>query len=85
MDIVALKERIGGRVCLIGNIDLGYPFTRGTPAEVDAEVRDRIAAVGPGGGYCLGSSNSTTSYVPLDNCNAMREAAFRYGAYPISP
>lgn len=83
MDIAALKQRVGDRLCLIGNIDLGYTLTRGTPAEVEAEVRERIRTVGPGGGYCVGSSNSITSYVPLENYNAMREAVFRYGRYPL--
>jgi uroporphyrinogen decarboxylase len=48
---------------------------------VEAEVRERIRTVAPGGGYCLGSTNSITSYVPLANFNALREAAFRYGGY----
>ncbi len=84
MDMAELKRNVGDRLCLIGNIDLGYTLTRGTPREVEEEVRERIRTVGPGGGYCLGSSNSVTSYVPLDNFNAMREAAFRYGNYPLS-
>ena len=84
MDIQQVKARIGGRACLIGNIDLGYTLTRGRPAEVEAEVRERIRTVGQGGGYCVGSSNSVTSYVPLENYNAMREAAFRYGQYPLA-
>lgn len=84
MDIVELKKRVGDRLCLIGNIDLGYTLTRGTPQEVEEEVKERIRAVGPGGGYCVGSSNSVTAYVPLENFNAMREATFRYGKYPLS-
>ncbi len=83
MDIVEVKRKVAGRITLIGNIDLGYTLTRGTPAEVDAEVKERIRTVGPGGGYCVGSSNSIPSYVPLANYNAMREAAFRYGGYPL--
>lgn len=85
MDIVRLKQRWGERLCLIGNIDLGYTLTRGTPEEVDAEVRERIRDCARGGGYCVGSSNAVTNYVPLDNFNAMRQAAFRYGKYPMEP
>ena len=83
MDIVEVKRLVGDRLCLIGNIDLGYTLTRGTPREVEAEVRERIRTVGPGGGYCVGSSNSVPSYVPLENYNAMRQAAFQYGRYPL--
>lgn len=82
MDIAYIKRRWGDRLCLIGNIDLGYTLTRGTPEEVADEVRMRIQQCAPGGGYCVGSSNAVTSYVPLQNFNAMREATFRYGQYP---
>jgi len=83
MDIAEVKRRIGATMCVIGNIDLGYTLTRGTPQEVDAEVKERIRVLAPGGGYCVGSSNSVTAYVPFENFMAMREAAFKYGRYPI--
>jgi len=84
MDIREVKAEYGKRLCLMGNIDLGYTLTRGTPAEVEAEVRQRIRDIAPGGGYCLGSSNSVTEYVPIANYRAMLEAVGRWGAYPIS-
>ena len=83
MDINEVKQRYGDRLALFGNIDLGYTLTRGTPEEVRAEVRQRIRDLAPGGGYAVGSSNSVTRYVPLENFNAMREATFEYGVYPI--
>lgn len=84
MDIVETKRLFGDRLCLIGNIDLGYTLTRGTPAEVDAEVRERIRVLAPGGGYAVSSSNSVTEYVPFENYQAMRSAVAKYGAYPIN-
>lgn len=84
MDIVKLKRSVGDRLCLIGNVDLGYTLTRGTPEEVRAEVRLRIEQCAPGGGYCVASSNSIPEYVPFANFMAMREATLEYGAYPIS-
>ena len=83
MDIGEMKRRYGDRLCLMGNIDLGYTLTRGTPAQVEAEVRARLREIAPGGGYCLGSSNSVTEYVPVANFRAMIEAAQRWGTYPI--
>lgn len=83
MDIRELKAEIGGRACLIGNIDLGSTLTRGTPEEVAEEVKQRIRDVAPGGGYCIGSSNSIPYYVPVRNYRAMVEAALEHGAYPI--
>ena len=83
MDIAELKRAYGDRLCLIGNLDLNYTLTRGTPEEVRAEVAERIRTIGPGGGYCVGSSNSVTAYVPMENFHAMREAVFEYGEYPL--
>ena len=84
MDINAIKQQYGKRISIIGNLDLGYTLTRGTPAEVRAEVRQRIHDLAPGGGYAVASSNSVPEYVPLANFNAMREATFEYGRYPIA-
>lgn len=83
MDIAEVKRKYGHKLSLVGNIDLGYTLTRGTPEEVEDEVRQRIRDVAPGGGYGVGSANSVTEYVPLANFNAMREATFKYGKYPI--
>jgi uroporphyrinogen decarboxylase len=81
MDIAEVKRRVGRKLCLIGNIDLGYTLTRGTPEEVRAEVRERIRTCAPGGGYCVGSSNTVTNYVPLANYKAMIEASREFGTY----
>jgi len=83
MDIAEIKRDWGHRFGLLGNIDLCYTLPRGTPQEVDAEVRLRISQAGPGGGYCVGSANSVPEYVPVANYRAMVEAAFRYGRYPL--
>ena len=81
MDIVEVKRRYGDRLCLIGNIDLHYTLTRGTPQDVEAEVKARIETVGRGGGYIVSSANTVTSYCKLENVLAMRDAVARYGDY----
>ena len=83
MEMVALKRQYGGRLCLCGNINLDSTLTLGTPAEVEEEVKLRIRTVAPGGGYCCGSSNSVTEYVPFENYLAMLEATKKYGEYPL--
>ena len=84
MDISDVKQKVGDRLCVIGNIDLGSTLTMGTPGDVDAEVKQRVMDIGPGGGYCVGSSNTVTNYVPLENYKAMIEATFEYGEYPLA-
>ena len=84
MDIAEVKKRHGDHLCVIGNIDLGYTLTRGTPEETAEEVKERLRVVAPGGGYCLGSSNSIPEYVKPENFRAMVETTKKYGKYPIS-
>ena len=81
MDLVELKRTHGDRLSLIGNIDLIYTLTRGTPQEVAQEVRDRLRVLAPGGGYAVGSANSVTDYVPVENFRAMINATLEYGRY----
>lgn len=83
MNIVKVKKRYGGALCVIGNIDLGYTLTRGTPEETAEEVKERLHSVAPGGGYCLGSSNSIPEYVKPENFRVMVETTKKYGKYPI--
>lgn len=83
MDINWVKKEYGDRISIMGNIDLGYTLTMGTPEEVREEVRQRIHDLAPGGGYAVCSSNSVPEYVPYANFTAMREATFEFGTYPI--
>jgi uroporphyrinogen decarboxylase len=82
-DIAELKKQYGGRLCLCGNINLDSTLTLGSPEDVREEVKLRIRTVGPGGGYCCGSSNSVTEYVPYENYLAMLAAVREFGRYPI--
>ena len=82
MDIRLMKRDYGGRICLLGNVDLNT-LGVGTPAQVETEVRELIRDVGPGGGYILTSGNSLAGYLKPENVLALSEAAHTYGRYPI--
>jgi uroporphyrinogen decarboxylase len=82
MDMVKVKQEYGDRICLMGNVDLVL-LGRGTPEQVDAEVKELIRTVGPGGGYIITSGNSLASYLKPENVLAMAEAVEKYGAYPL--
>lgn len=82
MDIVELKARVEGRACLIGNIDVDL-LARGIPDQVSKLTARRIAEVGSGGGYVLGSSNTVPDYCKAENFRAMVETAKRVGNYSM--
>ncbi len=85
MDIYELKRRYGKKLTFFGNVDLGYTLTEGhgRPQDVRAEVKRLIRELAPGGGYAVASGSGLTRYVSLENFNALREATFEYGQYPI--
>ncbi len=83
MDIRELKKQYSDRLCLIGNLDLEYTLTRGTPEEVVATTKGLIRDLATSGGYCVGSGNSVPAYVPFENYLAMVETTLKYGKYPI--
>ena len=82
MDMPAVKKEYGDRICLLGNVDLNI-LGLGTPGDVDEEVRQLIASVGPGGGYVVTSGNSLAGYVKPENARALSQAVQRYGRYPL--
>jgi uroporphyrinogen-III decarboxylase len=82
MDIRAVKQMCGDRICLLGNVDLNL-LGMGTPEAVDAEVRALIRDVAPGGGYITTSGNSLAGYLVPENVIALARAVKKYGAYPL--
>ena len=83
MALKRVKQLVGDRVCLIGNIDCGYLLSMGTPAEVRQAVRQAIADAGTGGGYILSSSNSIHSSCKPENYKAMIDACWEFGEYGV--
>ena len=75
------KKRYGDRVALHGNIDLSWPLARGTPEDVDRDVREHMDVLKPGGRWIAGSSHSIVNYIPHENFVAMINAIHRYGVY----
>lgn len=73
------KRRYGDRVTLHGNIDIEYPLVRGTPDDVDRDVREHMDVMRPGGRWIAGSSHSIVNYIPHENFLAMINACHRYG------
>jgi len=82
MDIEEVEEKVGDRLCLIGNIS-NEILAIGTPEEVAELTRRRLRALAPGGGYCLGSGNSVPAWAEMENYRAMIETGLKFGRYPI--
>jgi uroporphyrinogen decarboxylase len=80
MPVTEVKRRWGDRVAILGGIDVDL-LARGTTEQVRAHTRAVLEACMPGGGYALGSGNSVTNYIPVENYLAMLEEGWRSGVY----
>lgn len=78
MDPVRLKQAYGRHLCFHGGIDIQQTLVTGTPAGVRAEVRSRIATLGPDG-YILAPSHTLQPDTPPENLVAMYDEARHYG------
>ena len=79
MDPRDLKREFGQNLCFHGSVDTQQTLPFGSRAEVTQEVRDRIEALGKGGGFILGPTHTIEPDVPLENIVAMYEAAGEFG------
>lgn len=76
-----LKGRFGDRLSFWGAIDQQHLLPRGTPEEIEADVKAKIEALGPGGGYMVAPAHILQGDTPLENVEAMIEAAKTHGTY----
>lgn len=75
MDTAQLKAQFGDALVFWGGVDTMHVLPNGTPDDVRAEVRRRIADLAPGGGYVLTAVHNIQPDVPPENIVAMYEAA----------
>jgi len=85
MDSAELKAEFGDRLTFHGGVDEQHVLPFGSPQDVRAEVRLRLAAFAPGGGYILAPSHYVQADTAPENIVAMCREAQEMGRYPIDP
>lgn len=82
MDLAVVKEKIGDKVCLIGNVDhdvlIGDDF-----GDVEAEVKRCMKDAAHGGGYIIGCTGAMVDS-KLPNLRMLIKYSRKYGKYPKS-
>jgi len=81
MDPRTLKAEFGNRIAFHGGISIQRTLPFGSPEQVREEVRDRIEALAPGGGYILCTSHNIQSDATLENVEALLRAYKECGRY----
>ena len=77
VDLKTAKQRVGQRVCLMGNLDPVEVLWRGTPETAAIASRQAVADAGKDGGFILGSGCEVPMHAPQENLHAMIAAARR--------
>jgi uroporphyrinogen-III decarboxylase len=84
MDPARLKETYGDRITFWGaGIETQTTLPFGTPAEIRAEVANRMRIFGRGGGFVFTTIHNLQTGVPAENIVALYDAVNRYRAYPV--
>jgi uroporphyrinogen decarboxylase len=78
-DLKTLKNAIGSRICLIGNVAPVGVLMRGDRSNVTEESRRCIEAAAAGGGFVLSSGGVIDRGTPPENIDALIEATERFG------
>jgi len=75
MDPGRLKADFGDRIVFWGGgVDTQHTLPFGTPAEVRAQVTDRLRAFSPGGGFVFNTIHNVQARTPVANIVAMVDA-----------
>lgn len=77
LPVAEAKRLWGGRIAILGGIDVDFMAQR-TAKEVKDYTLKVLEACAPGGGYALGSGNTITNYIPVENYLAMLEAGQQF-------
>lgn len=79
----SLKAACRGKLTVLGNLN-GIEMAHWTAAQAETQVRQAIAAAGPGGGFILSDGHGEIPFqVADDTLLAISEAVRQWGRYPI--
>ncbi|MFC1716140.1 uroporphyrinogen decarboxylase family protein [Candidatus Poribacteria bacterium] len=74
VDIASLKAKYGDKLAFYGGVSTQKTLPRGTPEEVEAEVRKTVNLMSRGGGYILAPGITLQHDIPLENILAFIDA-----------
>lgn len=81
MDTEKINELYGESICFHGGVDTQDVLVKGSPEDVELEVKKRISDLGKNGGYICAPAHNIQHGVPVDNILSMYNAIQKYGKY----
>lgn len=76
-----LKAQFGDRLSFWGAIDQQKLLPFGTPDQIEADVKSKMAVLGRGGGYMCAPAHIIQGDAPMENVEAFIAAVKNHGAY----
>ena len=80
-DITHVKAVLGGETVLFGNIDNVHLLREGSPDEVAEVVKQTVLVGKEGGKFVLSTADEVFPDTPIENLEAMVQAALDHGRY----
>ena len=84
VDLRWVKQTLGTRMCIKGNVNPVRVLFQGTPQQVEDVCRRCIDDAGSGGGFILSPGCEVPPGTPPANLDAMIHTAKTYGRYPLT-
>jgi uroporphyrinogen decarboxylase len=81
MDFKELKREFGKDICFHGSMDIQQTIPFGTVQDIRNEVKDRMEAGKPHGGFIICTAHNIQADTPVKNVLALFEAYLEYGRY----
>lgn len=81
MDLKVVKERYGGKITPIGNVNNKVTMASPNPEDVKAEVLDCLRDAMPGGGYIISTDHSIHDLIPTANVRSLIDTVHEQGRY----
>lgn len=80
-DLAEVKQAVGDRLCLKGNVGVTEPLCNGSPDDVEADVIRCMEAAKAGGRYILFSEEGIGANTPHENVKRYVDVGRYYGSY----
>ena len=78
LDVPELKEKVGDRTCIFGNINPNGRLLIGKPDEVAGETLMHLKSAGGMSGYIFSTSGTTSPATPRENFTAMNREVLNF-------
>ena len=76
-----MKREYGKDLAFQGGIDIQNTLPKGSPLDVEEEVRTRARTLGNEGGYIFGTAHNILPDVPIENIAVLFDAYVEHGKY----